>query len=87
MKREPDFFQDQDLDLIYIAKRLKEALALEKWLTDRNVDYLVEPDHYSGGIIFRTTRVGAFFYVQPEALDSARIILREGGYKPYSSAG
>ncbi|MCX6621841.1 MAG: hypothetical protein NTY38_12350 [Acidobacteria bacterium] len=85
MKREPDFFKDQDLDLIYVAKRLKEALALEKMLTERSLDYLVEPDHYVGGIIFRTTRVGAFFYVLPEALDSARLMLREGGYKPYSS--
>ncbi len=84
MKREPDFFEDQELALIYIAKRLKEALRLEKLLTECNVEYLVEPDHYSGGIIFRTTRVGAFFYVSPEALDSARLILKSGGYKPYS---
>lgn len=85
MKQEPDFFRDQDLSLLYIAKRLKEALALEALLTERGVDYLVEPDHYSGGIIFHTTRVGAFFYVAPDALDSTQFILRERGYKPYSA--
>ncbi|MCC7496535.1 MAG: hypothetical protein IT160_03080 [Bryobacterales bacterium] len=84
MKREPEFFSSQELSLLYIAKRLKEALALEQYLTDREIDYLVEPDHYSGGIIFRSTRVGAFFYVTPETLDATRRILREKGYKPYS---
>ena len=28
MRREPDFFDDQELALIYIARRLNEALAL-----------------------------------------------------------
>ena len=61
MRREPDFFDEQDLDLVYVAKKLKEALRLEEVLTAAGFDYLVEPDRYSGGIIFRTERVGAFF--------------------------
>ena len=81
MRREPDFFGEQDLVLIYIAKRLKEALALEKELTEGGLDYLVEPDQYMGGIIFRSHRVGAFFYVAPEAESVARALLREKGYK------
>lgn len=52
MRREPDYFGDKDLDLIYVAKKLKEALRLEEFLTGAGVDYLVEPDKYSGGIIF-----------------------------------
>jgi len=81
MRREPDFFGDQELVLIYIAKRLKEALALERLLTDYSVDYLVEPDTYTGGVIFRTTRTGAFFYVQGSIAERARMLLSENGYR------
>ena len=84
--REPDYFEDQELSLIYVAKKLKEALALEKLLTDTGLDYLVEPDRYSGGIIFRTERIGAFFYVTPEDEATARAIMRGGGYTPYEAS-
>jgi len=83
MRREPEFFGEQDLVLIYIAKRLREALALEKVLTDGGLDYLVEPDHYSGGVIFRSQRVGAFFYVAPQTESAARALMRGKGYKPF----
>ena len=43
-RREPDFFGDRELNLIYVARKLKEALQLEKLLTDAGLDYLVEPD-------------------------------------------
>lgn len=85
MRRDPDFFGEQDLVLIYIAKRLKEALALESVLTAAGLDYLVEPDHYTGGIIFRSSRVGAFFYVQAQSESIARSLMREHGYKPYDT--
>ena len=86
MLREPDFFEDRELSLIYVAKKLREALALEKLLTDSGVDYLVEPDRYSGGIIFRTERIGAFFYVAPEDEAAAREHMRSGGYRPYQAS-
>jgi hypothetical protein len=71
------------LSLIYVAKKLKEALRLETLLTDAGVDYLVEPDKYSGGIIFRSERVGAFFYVAPGAQSSAQETMKRGGFTPY----
>lgn len=83
MRREPDHFGDQELILIYIAKRLKEALALEEVLTQAGLDYLVEPDRYSGGMIFRTQRVGAFFYVDSDAAESAYHTMERAGYRPY----
>ena len=83
MKRDPDFFEGVEPLLIYIAKRLREALALEQVLTKAGIDYLVEPDRYRGGFIFQTERIGAFFYVMPNAVDPARALMREGGYKPY----
>ena len=85
MRQNPEFFGDIDLPLLYIAKKLKEALKLEETLTAAGIDYAVEPDTYRGGIIFATERVGAFFYVAPEALDEARQVLRGINYKPYDS--
>ena len=83
MRQEPDYFGDRELVLLYIAKKLKEALELERLFTDASVEYLVEPDQYTGGIIFRSERVGAFFYVAPEDEASAREVMRGRGYRPY----
>ena len=82
MRREPDFFGEQELILIYVAKRLKDALKLESVLTDASLDYLVEPDRYTGGVIFRTERVGAFFYVAPAAEAMTRRVMIDNGYRP-----
>ena len=81
MRQDADFFGDRELDLIYIAKKLKEALRLESALTESGVDYAVEPDKYSGGVIFRSERVGAFFYVLPEAVEQAREVMRRYGFR------
>ena len=69
------------MELIYIAKRLKEALKLESALTESAVDYAVEPDTYSGGVIFRSERVGAFFYVLPESVEQAREVMQQHGFR------
>jgi len=82
LRREPDYFGEQELSLLYVAKRLKEALRLEQVLSDAGVDYLVEPDKYHGGIIFRTERVGAFFYVAPDHDEAARTAMTRGGFAP-----
>lgn len=84
MRREPDHFGEQELDLLYVAKRLKEALRLEEILTGAGLDYLVEPDKYSGGIIFRSERVGAFFYVAPADAGAARQTMERAGFRPYA---
>jgi len=83
MKREAAYFEGQEAILVYIAKRLRDALSLEAALTSAGVDYGVEADHYHGGIIFRRQRVGAFFYVLPETVETAHRIIREHGYEPY----
>jgi hypothetical protein len=83
LRREPDHFGEAELALLYIAKRLQEALRLEKLLTDAGFDYLVEPDRYRGGVIFQTERIGAFFYVQPSDEQAARDTMERGGFRPY----
>lgn len=84
MRQEPDFFGETELSLIYISKKLKQAMALEELLNAYSIDYLVEPDTYRGGLIFVSERVGAFFYVAPESETAAKEILSKNGYEPYS---
>jgi hypothetical protein len=81
MRRDANFFEDREMELIYIAKRLKEALKLEAALTESSVDYAVETDSYTGGVIFRRERVGAFFYVLPNAAEQARSVMERAGFR------
>ena len=81
MRRDADFFGDRELDLIYIARKLKDALRLESALTDQGVDYAVEADKYKGGVIFQSVRIGAFFYVLPEAVEQAHEVMRQQGFR------
>ena len=85
MQRAVEHFGDQELALIYIAKRLTEALHLESVLTEAGLDYLVEPDKYSGGVIFQSERVGAFFYVAPPDEGAAKDTLSRNGFRPYKT--
>jgi hypothetical protein len=81
MRRDASFFGEQELDLIYIAKKLKDALRLESALTESGVEYAVEPDRYHDGILFRSERVGAFFYVHPDAAQRAREVMHQHGFR------
>ena len=85
MRCEPEHFGEQELNLVYIAKKLKEALRLEQALTDAGIEYLVEPDTYTGGIVFRSERVGAFFYVAPDSDAQARGVVTANGFRPYET--
>lgn len=82
MRQEASFFDDADPRLLYIAKKLKESLAVELLLSENGIDYGVEPDQYRGGFIFQTERTGAFFYVRPDAEPAARALLTQHGYRP-----
>jgi hypothetical protein len=82
MRQEATFFEGKDPVLIYIAKKLNEAKRLESALTEAGVDYGVEADHYRGGIIFRSERVGAFFYVLPDSLEGARKVMARNRFRP-----
>ncbi len=83
MRREPEFFEDAELTLVYMARRLRDALRLEGLLTDAGIEYLVETGTYTGGILMRRDLTGAFFYVREEMVQKAREILIHNRYKPY----
>ena len=87
VRREPDFLGEDEGVLLYIARRLREAQALEKLLTTGSLDYVVEAEEYFGGFIFQRTRIGAFFYVKPAAVLPARQLLTANGYRPYEPVG
>jgi hypothetical protein len=82
MKQDPSFFDGHEPELVYIAKRLRDALAIEKLFEAADLDFGVEADTYTGGIVFRSERVGAFFYVLPDAAEAARNVLKTHGFKP-----
>ena len=65
---------------VYVARKLAEAKRLEEIFTKSGVDYTVEPDVYQGGVIFRSARVGAFFYVAPHMRERAITLMRENGF-------
>jgi hypothetical protein len=86
MKQDAAFFTGYEPALVYIAKRLKDALRLESIFTTAGVDYGVEADEYRGGVIFRSLRVGAFFYVRPESVEAAHEVMRRNGFEPFHGA-
>ena len=83
MKQDASFFEGHDPVLIYIARKLKDAIRLEEVFTAAGVDFGVEADEYRGGVVFRRLTVGAFFYVLPAAAESAHEIMRRNGFKPH----
>jgi hypothetical protein len=83
MRREAEFFGDRELVLIYMARRLKHALAVEKVFTESGMDYFLETGPYLSGLLFRTTKVGVFFYSTAEDEARARTMLTENGFKAY----
>lgn len=82
MRQEPSYFDDQEMVLVHIAKRLKEALAIEEHFTGAGIHYCVESDEYEGGFLFRTTRMGAFFYVAAADESAAVETLEREGFRP-----
>jgi hypothetical protein len=83
VRRDPEFFGEAELDLVYMARRLREALRLEALLTEAGVEYLVETGSYTGGLLMRRELTGAFFYVAPSDLARTRDVLLANRYKPY----
>jgi hypothetical protein len=83
MRKEAEFFGEAELDLVYIAHRLRDALKIEELLTRADFDYFVETDTYVGGLLFKRELTGAFFYVAPADRESARELLTNNRYKPY----
>ena len=82
MRQDADSFPDEELVVVYLARRLKESLKVEELLTQHQIDYLVETGTYLGGFLFRRELTGAYFYVPPGEAPRTRELLTANGYKP-----
>jgi hypothetical protein len=82
LRQQPDYFENKEPVLIYIAKKLNEALRLEQVLSGEGIDYGVETDEYRGGVVFRSARTGAFFYVAADGVPAAHDVMRRHGFEP-----
>jgi hypothetical protein len=82
MRHDADFFGETELALVFISRRLREALKLESILTEEGVDYLVETGTYLGGFLFKRELAGAFFYVPSVDFERTRQVLLSNRYKP-----
>jgi hypothetical protein len=87
MRREPEFFAEQEIELIYIARKLADALAVEELLTSFDVDYIVQTSEYYSGMIFQKLRTGAFFHVDKEWVKYTKQLLEQNGRKAYEGPG
>jgi len=83
MRRDPEFFTEGELDLIYMARTLRDALKLEEVLDAADIDYLIETGPYTAGFLMKRELTGAFFYVTAQDANRTRTILIENRYRPY----
>ena len=81
MRRDPDFFGETELVLVYMAKRLKHALAIEKIFDEGGVDYFLETGSYLSGLLFRTSKVGVYFYTTAPDEKHALALLAACGFR------
>ena len=81
MRQPPEFFGDEELDLLYIGKKLRQSQRVEALLDEAQVDYAIEVDYYVGGVLFRSQRAGAFFYVRPGDFPRAAEVLAAAGFE------
>ena len=86
MKQDASYFEGKEAILVYIGKKLRDALRLESVFNQAGIDYGVEADEYRGGVVFQSARVGAFFYVLEESAAAAREVMTRNGFAPYVDA-
>jgi hypothetical protein len=79
MRQDDAFFGEQELVLVYVGKKLREALRAERTLTAAGIDYFVETDEFAAGVIFKRKRIGAFMYVtEGDEARAKELLTREG---------
>lgn len=82
MRRDPDFFGEEPLELVHLSRRLKEAQGVEATLTEAGTDYLLEAAPYSAKLlwIIPRERIGVYFYVRMLEAPDVRLALRGKGF-------
>ena len=75
-------FPSSLLTMQRLALELSGGASVQR-LNNAGIDYAIETDTYRGGMIFVSERVGAFFYVDPQAQSGALEVLERANVKPY----
>ena len=70
-----------DPERIYIAITVKEARAVEEWLTAAGIGYAVEVEPYARTTLFGSTRMGAAVYVEAGQAAYCREQLATAGFR------
>jgi hypothetical protein len=52
-----------------------------RYSMEPGVEYALETGNYVGGVLFRSERVGVFFYVLPESAEQARAVMQQHGFR------
>ncbi len=81
MRRDPQEYEESDVELIYIAAKVDEAERVEAIFNEQGIDYTIEVDQYRSGVIFASVRAGAFFYVPVDFAVRSRQALVQNGFK------
>ena len=87
MRRDPGDYEGQEMELVYVAGKLKEARQVEAILDEAGIDYAIQVEQYRAGVIFASVRAGAFFYVAPETAGRCREVLTSRGYEVQAPTG
>jgi hypothetical protein len=66
---------------IYLAATVREAKAVEEWLTAAGIDYAVEVEPCGRSFLFGSVRMGAAFYVDPSHASYCREHLAASGLR------
>jgi hypothetical protein len=78
---EPEAFADRELERVFIAASLAEALRVESVLGRCGVDYVVQVE-ILGRTLFGSERLGAAFYVVDGQASYCRLQLAAAGFAP-----
>ena len=79
-KIDPEDFDDQQTELVFIARRVREAERVEALLTDEGIDYAIAFEPFlHGGIFGVTTLTGVGFYVLSGQARHCRELLEQRG--------
>jgi hypothetical protein len=76
-----DFFAERNIERVFIAGNLKEALKIERLLTEQGIDYAVKIEKFMQTRIFFTSEYsGATFYVLSTQAAFCRKLLAGQGF-------
>ena len=82
MKHRLEEFGESELELIFVATRLKQAQAIEQLLDGEEIEYGLQVESFRGGFLGLSQRTGVFFYALVGQAEFCRALLVRHGHRP-----